>query len=44
MSFNLVLNSTNVSNVNNNIFTYNFINGGFKISQDALLKSPWSFV
>ena len=35
MSFNLVLNSTNVSSVNNNIFTYNFINGGFKVLNDA---------
>jgi len=35
MSFNLVLNSTNVSSVNNNIFTYRFINGGFKVLQDA---------
>lgn len=35
MSFNLVLNSTNVSSVNNNIFTYRFINGGFKVSDDA---------
>ena len=35
MSFNLVLNSTNVASVNNNIFTYNFINGGFKVLQDA---------
>ena len=35
MSFNLVLNSTNASSVNNDIFTYRFINGGFKVLQDA---------
>ncbi len=35
MSFNLVLNSSNVSSVNNDIFTYRFINGGFKVLQDA---------
>jgi hypothetical protein len=35
MSFNLVLNSTNVASVNNNIFLYNFINGGFKINEEA---------
>ena len=34
-SFTLVVNSSNVSNTNNNsIYTYNFINGGFKIEED----------
>jgi len=34
-SFTLVINSSNVSNTNNNsIYTYNFINGGFKIDED----------
>ena len=34
-SFTLVINSSNLSNPNNNsIYTYNFINGGFKIDED----------
>jgi hypothetical protein len=33
--FNLVLNSSNVSNLYNTQFTYNFIGGGFKINNDA---------
>ena len=34
-SFTLVINSSNVSNTNNNsIYTYNFINGGFKVDED----------
>ena len=34
-SFTLVLNSSNVTNTNNNsIYTYNFINGGFRIEDD----------
>ena len=34
-SFTLVINSSNVTNTNNNsIYTYNFINGGFRIEDD----------
>ena len=34
-SFTLVINSSNLSNPNNNsIYTYNFINGGFKVDED----------
>ena len=34
-SFTLVVNSSNVTNTNNNsIYTYNFINGGFRIEDD----------
>ena len=34
-SFTLVINSSNLSNSNNNsIYTYNFINGGFKVEED----------
>ena len=37
MSFNLVLNSSNVMNSNNNIYQYNFINQSFKINEGSTI-------
>lgn len=37
MSYNLILNNTNVSGNNNSTYTFNFTNGAFEIKKDALL-------
>lgn len=35
MSYNIILNSTNVNNSNNTQYKYNFINGNFKVNDNA---------
>lgn len=37
MAFNLVLNSSNVVNSNNNVYQYNFLNQSFKINEGATI-------
>jgi hypothetical protein len=37
MAYNLILNNTNVSNANNNTYTFNFTNGSFEVKKDAEL-------
>lgn len=48
MSFNLILNSTNITGNTNSSFTYNFIGGGFEVKDDyevclSQVTLPYSF-
>ena len=48
MSYNLILNTTNVASQNKNVYKYDFINGGFTVKEGATMcvgniTIPYSF-